>query len=72
MAELRSHGIAVPILFPIDAHGIDVVSNIHLNIRFSLPANTIWVEREIFDPDTKLLVHIFHETSEVTDNGNVM
>jgi hypothetical protein len=72
MAELCSNGIGVPILFPIDAQGIAVVSELHLSIRFSLKPNTIWVEREIFHPDTGLLVHIFHETSKVTVNGNVV
>jgi hypothetical protein len=71
MAEIRSHGIGVPILFPIDAQGIAVVSERHLCIRFSLQADTVWVEREIFDPDTGLLVHTFHESSKLTDNGNV-
>jgi len=69
MAELHSHG--VPILFPIDAHGIASVSDSHLSIRFSLKASTIWVEREIFDPDTGLVVQTLHETSKLTDNGNV-
>jgi hypothetical protein len=72
MAELRSNGIGVPILFPIDAAGIAVVSCLHLSIRFSLKDSTIWVEREIFHPDNGLLVHTFHETSKVTDNGNVV
>ena len=30
MAELRSHGIGVPIIFPIGAQGIVVVSELHL------------------------------------------
>src|ERR1700737_1150508 len=70
MAEIRSHGIGVPILFPIDAQGIAVVSELHLCLRFSLQPNTVWVDREIFD-DTGLLVHSFHESSKLTDNGNV-
>ena len=72
MGELRSHGTVLLIFFPIDAHSFVVVSELHLNFRFSLQANTIWVEREIFDLDTRLLVHIFHETSKVFDNGNVV
>ena len=72
MAELRSIGNDVPILFPIDAHGIAVVSELHLSIRFSLQVNTIWVDREIFNPGTGLLVHTFHESSKVTNNGNVV
>jgi hypothetical protein len=72
MAEVRSNGIGVPIVFPIDAQGFAVVSEIHLSIRFSLKASTIWVEREIYHPVTGLLVHTFHETSKVTDNGNVV
>jgi hypothetical protein len=70
MAELRSHG--VPILFPIDAHGIASVSDILLSIRFSFKARTIWVEREIFDPNIGLVVQTFHETSKLTANGNVI
>jgi hypothetical protein len=72
MAELRSHGIGVPIFFPIDAQGIVVVSELHLSIRFSFKPNTIWVEREIFHPDTGLLIHTFHEASKVYDNGIVV
>jgi hypothetical protein len=72
MAELRSHGIGVPILFPIDADDIVVVSGLHLSIRFSLKTNTIWVQREIFHPDTGLLVQTLHETSKLTDNDNVV
>jgi hypothetical protein len=72
MAELRSNGSGVPILFPIDAASIVVISCFHLSIRFSLQASAIWVEREIFHPDIGLLVHTFHETSKVTDNGIVV
>jgi hypothetical protein len=72
MAELCSHGIGIPILFPIDAEGIDVVSRLHLSIRFSLKASTIWIEREIFHPDIGLFVQTLHETSKLTDNGNVV
>jgi len=72
MAELRSHGIGVPLLFPIDAQGIVVVSELHLSLRFSFKPSTIWVEREIFQPDTGLLIHTFHETSKVSDNDIVV
>ena len=70
MAELRSHDIGVPILFPIDALGIVIVSELHLSIRFLLKSSTIWVECEIFNPDTWLIVQTLHETSKLTDNGN--
>jgi hypothetical protein len=72
MAEFRSHGIGVPILFRIDAECIDVVSCLHLSIRFSLKTSTIWVEHEIFHPDTGFLVQTFHETSKLTENGHVV
>ena len=72
MAELRSHGIGVPILFPVDAHGTASVSDLHLSIRFSLKTSTIWVEREIFNPDTGFLVQTLHETSKLSDNGNAI
>ena len=72
MAELCSHGIGVPIVFPIDAQGIAVVSELHLRVRLSFKPNTIWVEREIFHPHTGLLVHTFHETSKESANGIVV
>jgi hypothetical protein len=72
MVELCSHGIEVPILFPIDAEGIGVVLGLHLSIRFSLKANTIWVEREIFRPDIRLLVQTLHETSKLIYDGHVV
>jgi hypothetical protein len=72
MAELRSQASGIPLLFPIDAQGIAVVSELHLSLRFSFKPNTIWVEREIFHPDTGLLIHTFHETSKVSDNGIVV
>jgi hypothetical protein len=37
-----------------------------------LKANTIWVEHEIFHPDTGLLIHTLHDTSKLVDNGNVV
>ena len=70
MAEIRLNGIGVPILFPLDAQGIAVVSELHLCLRFSLQPDTVWLDREIFD-DTGLLVHSFHVPSKLTDNGNV-
>ena len=71
MAKLRSNAKDVPILFPIGARGIAVVSELYLCLRFSLQPDTVWVDREIFDPDTGLFVRSFHESSKVTDNGNV-
>ena len=72
MAELHSHGIGVPILFPIAADGIVVVLGLQLNIRFSLKVSTIWLERELFHLDTRLFVQTLHETSKLIDNGNVV
>ena len=72
MAELRSQGIGVPVLFSIDAHGIVVVFCLHLSIRLSLIVTTIWVEREVFHSDTGLFVQTLHETSKLTDNGTVV
>ena len=72
MAELCSHGFDVPILFSIGAQGIVVVSELHFSIIFSFKPSTIWVELEIFHLDIGLLVHTFHETSKVTENGDVV
>ncbi len=41
MAEIRLNGIGVPILFPLDAQGIAVVSELHLCLRFSLQPDTV-------------------------------
>ena len=72
MAELHSHCIGIPILFPIDANGVVVVSGFNLSNRFSLKSSTIWVEREIFHLHIGLLVQTLHETSKLLDNGNIV
>jgi hypothetical protein len=72
MAELRSHGIKIPIFFPINANGIVVVSGLRLSIRFSLKASAIWIEREIFHPEIGLLVQTLHETYKLTEYGHVV
>jgi hypothetical protein len=47
MVELRTNGLGISIIFPINANDFASVSSFHLSIRFSLQDNTIWVERKI-------------------------
>ena len=70
MVELRSNGVMIPLLFPIDANGFAFVYSGHLSIRFSLQNNTIWVEHGIYDNATSLLSLTMHEHSRVADNGS--
>ena len=70
MAELRANGFGVPILFPIDADGFAHVSSLHLTIWFTLQVDSIWVEREIYDPLTSLLSLTMRENPILTDNGS--
>ena len=36
MAEIRSNGMRVPILFPIGEDGLAIVTALHISIRFGL------------------------------------
>ena len=71
MVELRANGIEIHFFFPVDANGFAFVSSLHLSIRFSLQDSTIQVKRKIYDIVTALFVQSLHETSKLTDNGNV-
>ena len=70
MVELRSNGIGIPLLFPVDANSFACVSSLHLSIGFSLQDSTIWVERDIYDTATSLLSLTMQEVPRVADNGS--
>jgi hypothetical protein len=70
IVELRSHGIGVPLVFPLGSAEFVVVHALHLSIRFSLHESTMWVEREIFHPETKLLLQTLREHSLCAINGS--
>ena len=69
MAELRAQGLGVPILFPIGLAGFASVSASQLSIRFGLQESSIFVEREIIDPATSLLLMTLQEISSVVDGS---
>jgi hypothetical protein len=56
MVQLRANGFGILILFPIEANGFTSVSSFHLSIKFSLQDSIIWVECEIYDSVTSLLI----------------
>ena len=49
MAEIRSNGLGVPILFPVGEDGLATVTALHISIRFGLQDTSLWVEREVYD-----------------------
>ena len=61
MAEIRSNGMGVPILFPVGEDGLATVTALHISIRFGLQNTSLWVEREVYDPHTSALLHTVPE-----------
>ena len=72
MAELRAHGLGIPILFPISEVGFACVSAVYLSIRFSFKKSLILIKREIYDPLTLLVTVSIPESSKVAENGSTM
>ena len=72
MAEIRSNGMGVPILFPIGEDGLATVIALHISIRFGLQDTSLWVEREVYDPHTSILSHIVPEVSKHSEDGSII
>jgi len=72
IVELRAHGLDIPILFPVDVNGFASVTAFQLSVRFSLQENSIWIEREIYDCESSLLLHTLRESSLVAENRSLL
>ena len=72
MAELRAHGLGIPILFSISEAGFACVSAVYLSIRFSFKESLILIEREIYDPLTSLVAVTVPKSSKVAENGSIV
>ena len=72
MAEIRSNGLGVPILFPLGEDGLDTVTALHISIRFGLQDTSLWVEHEVYDPHISALSHIVPEVSKHSEDGTII
>ena len=72
MAEIRSIGLGVPILFHVGEDGLATVTALHISIRFGLQDTSLWVEREVYDPHTSALSHTVPEVSKHSDDGSII
>ena len=72
MAEIRSNGLGVPILFPVGEDGLATVTALHISIRFGLQDTSLWVEREVYDPHTFALLHTLPEVSKHSNDGSII
>ena len=72
MAEIRSNGLGVPILFPVGEDGLATVSALHISIRFGLQDTSLWVECEDYDPHTSALSHTMPEVSKHSEDGTII
>ena len=71
MAELHANGFGIPLLFPIDAQGFATISSLRLSIRFELQDTSVWIELEVHDPVTLLVIHTIPEVPSTADDGLV-
>ena len=63
MVEIRTHGLGILLLLPVDDFGLAAISSICLSIRFKLLASSIWIEREPLDLVTLEISHTITELS---------
>ena len=55
MAKIRSNGLGIPILFRVGENGFAIVTALHISIKFGLQDTSLWVEHEVYDPQTPYL-----------------
>ena len=72
MAEIRSNGLGVPILFPVGEDGLATVTALHISIKFGLQNTSLSVEREVYDPHTSAVLHTVPEVSKHSDDGSII
>ena len=72
MAEIRSNGLGVPILFLVGEDGLATVTALHISIRFGLQDTSLWVEREVYDPHTSTLSYTVPEVSKHFEDGSII
>ena len=72
MAEIRSNGLGVPILFPVGENGLVTIIALHISIRFGLQDTSLWVECEVYDPHTSALSHTVPEASKHSEDGTII
>ena len=72
MAEIRSNGLGVPILFHVGEDGLATVTMLHISIRYGLQDTSLWVEREVYDPYTSALSHTMPEASKHFEDGTII
>lgn len=63
MVVVRANGEGVPVIFPVGADGLAVVSALRLFLRFNLKHDSIHVDEDIFDAESETLIHTIGQMS---------
>ena len=69
MVIVGVEGDAVPIMFPLEDDGYTVVSACRLALRFHMIPETIFIDQNIYDPDSGVLSHTIGQTPTPTSTG---
>ena len=72
MAEIRSNGLGVPILFRVCEDGLATIIALHISIRFGLQDTSLWIEREVYDLHTSTLSHTVPKASKHSEDGTII
>ena len=72
MAEIRSNGMGVSILFPVGEDGLVTITALAISIRFGLQDTSLWVKHEVYDPHTSALSYTMPEVSKHSDDGSII
>lgn len=69
MAFIRADSHSVPVTFPLGANGYAIVSSTTLSLRFQFREDALYVEEEVFDNDSGILLHAIGQLHSTNDAG---
>ena len=69
MVIISVEGNVVPIMFPVEDNGYADVSACRLALRFHMIPKSIYIDQNIFDPESGVLSHTIGQTPTPSDTG---
>jgi len=69
MALLRADLHSVPVTFPLGDDGLAIVTSTMLSLRFQFREEALYVEEEVFDSESRSLLHAICQLPSRNDEG---
>lgn len=71
MALIRADAHPIPVIFPIGNDGYAVVTALSLSVRFKFQEDSLYVEEEIIDSNTRIVSQAIRQLSITNDDGKL-